>query len=198
MNTAGWKNAWTDLLNDSEQSFTPALPKLLAVEVELVVGNPGAPEDELTLTVQDATGQSLAVVTQIVRSANCQRVTFFIPKGGIEVSPGQIYRLKLCGGATFGWKYVVAGTKRARPHLTEDRSWRRRGLLHLTLVEGWVHNTLRSTPATLAPRSVSPACLYRSVSRQRTVSCLDRQTARYGAEPVSPTSFALLQEQAYV
>src|SRR5579859_7981942 len=48
VNAAGWNRAWTNLLNDDEQSFTPTLPKLTAVEVQLVVANAGAAEDELT------------------------------------------------------------------------------------------------------------------------------------------------------
>ena len=111
VNTAGWNRAWTNLLNDAEQSFTPSLPRLVAVEVELVVGNPGEPDDDLTLMVVDGTGQTLAVVTKNVQSANCDRVIFMVPKGGIEVSLGQLYRLKLSGGATFGWKYIVGGYK---------------------------------------------------------------------------------------
>lgn len=54
VNTAGWDKAWTNLLNVAEQSFTSSLPKLLGVEVELVVGNPGESEEELTLTIVDA------------------------------------------------------------------------------------------------------------------------------------------------
>ena len=38
---AGWDKAWTNLLNVAEQSFTPSLPKLRCVDVELIVGNPG-------------------------------------------------------------------------------------------------------------------------------------------------------------
>lgn len=51
-----------------------------------------------------------------------------MPKGGIEVSPGQPYRLKLSAGATFGWKYVVGGyekgeaTFNGKPLLPEARS----------------------------------------------------------------------------
>jgi hypothetical protein len=75
----------------------------------LVVGNPGAQEDQLTLTVLDATGQTLAVVTQNVQSADSDHAMFSISKDGIEVSPGHLYGLKLSGGVTFGWKYVVGG-----------------------------------------------------------------------------------------
>jgi len=111
VNTAGWDGAWTNLLNDAEQSFAPSLPKLVAVEVELVVGNPGAAEDELTLTVLDRGGQTLAIVAENVPSADCDHVTFVMPSRGIEVSPGQLYWLKLTGGFTFGWKYVARGYK---------------------------------------------------------------------------------------
>jgi hypothetical protein len=128
VNTPGWNGAWTNLLNDAEQSFVPSLPKLVAVEVKLVVGNPGAPDDQLTLTVLDGLGQTLAIVRQNVKSANFDRVTFILPKAGIEVSPGQTYRLKLSGGAAFGWKYVVGGYKsgeatfNGKPLLAQARS----------------------------------------------------------------------------
>jgi hypothetical protein len=39
VNTEGWDKAWTNLLNVYAQSFAPSLPKLLGVEVELIVGN---------------------------------------------------------------------------------------------------------------------------------------------------------------
>jgi hypothetical protein len=109
VNTAGWDKAWTNLVNDAEQSFRPSLTPLVGVEVELVVGNPGPVEDELTLRVLDAGGQEAAVVTETVPTADSDQVLFVIPKGGVEVTPGQTYRLKLSGGTTFGWKYIVGG-----------------------------------------------------------------------------------------
>jgi hypothetical protein len=112
VNTAGWKEAWTNLVNDAEQTFTPSLPRLAGVEVELVVGNAGAAEDQLTLTVLNATGRTVAVVTENVQTADCDQVMFVIPNGGVEVTPGQAYRLKLSGGTTFGWKYVMGGYRK--------------------------------------------------------------------------------------
>jgi len=128
VNTAGWDKAWTNLVNVAEQSFTPSLPKLLGVEVELIVGNPGEAEDQLTLTILDAKGQTLTVVTQPVHASNPDHVMFAIPNGGVELSPGQTYRLRLTGGATFGWKYVVGGyangdaTFNGKPLLPDARS----------------------------------------------------------------------------
>ena len=131
VNTAGWDKAWTNLVNDAEQTFTPSVPKLMGVEVELVVGNPPTTEtniDDLTFRVLNASGRTLAAVTQRVSTANCDQVVFVIPNGGLEVTPGQTYRLKLSGGTTFGWKYVVGGyekgtaTFNGKPLLRDVRS----------------------------------------------------------------------------
>lgn len=79
VNTEGWNKAWTNLLNVTEQSFAPSLPKLLGVEVELIAGNPGQPEDELTLTIVDAQDQKLVSVTQTMKVDGSGRVMFFMP-----------------------------------------------------------------------------------------------------------------------
>jgi hypothetical protein len=128
VNTAGWDKGWTNLVNDVEQTFTPSLPRLAGVEVGLVVGNAGAAQDELTLTVLDATGQTVVAVTENVKTADCDHAMFVIPKGGVEVLPGQTYRLKLSGGTTFGWKYIAGGyqkgaaTFNGKPLLPDARS----------------------------------------------------------------------------
>jgi len=127
-NTAAWVNAWTNLVNDVRQTFIPSLPKLLAIEVELVVGNPGPPDDTLTITVLDAHGRFIARVPRTVPANDCAHVLFVLPKGGVEVSPGQTYSLRLSGGTTFGWKYVVGGYEKGaacfngRPLLPDARS----------------------------------------------------------------------------
>jgi hypothetical protein len=108
-NDAAWANAWTNLVNDVRQTFTPSLRKLVAVEVELVVGNPGPRDDTLTMMLLDADERSVATVSKTVPTADCERVLFVFPNGGAEISPGQPYSLRLSGGTTFGWKYVVDG-----------------------------------------------------------------------------------------
>lgn len=128
VNAARWVKAWTNLVNDAEQTFTPSMPRLLAVEVELVVANAGPAEDELTLTVLDTTGQAVAVMTETVQTSDCDHTMFVIPKDGIDVTPGHTYRLKLTGGTLFGWKYVLGGYKKGaatfngRPLLPKARS----------------------------------------------------------------------------
>jgi hypothetical protein len=117
MTAARWDKAWTNLVNDAEQSFTPSLPRLLGVEVELVVANPGPADDELTLTVMDMKGQTLAVVTQTVQASDCEHTLFVIPKDGIDVIPGQAYRLKLSGETLFGWKYCRRQIRKRRRDL---------------------------------------------------------------------------------
>ena len=109
VNTAGWDGAWTNLLNTIEQSFVPSFPRLVAAEVELVVGDSGRQKDEVTLSVLDAEGQVLATVTQEVRAESPDHVMFVLPTGGIGVSPERPYRLRLSGDSTFGWKYIVGG-----------------------------------------------------------------------------------------
>jgi hypothetical protein len=128
VNTAGWERAWTNLLNVAEETFIPSRPKLLAVEVELVVGNPGQTEDELMLTILNANDEKLAVATRQVEAAASNQVRFVMPEGGVALSPGETYRLRLTGGATFGWKYVIGGyekghaTFNGKPLLRQARS----------------------------------------------------------------------------
>jgi hypothetical protein len=109
-NTAPWENAWTILQsNVLRQSFTPSLPRLTAVEVELVEANPGPDSAEVTMTLLDAEEKPLAVVAKTVAVDACWHVLFILPYGGLRVSPGQLYSIELSAGGLFGWKYVVGG-----------------------------------------------------------------------------------------
>lgn len=109
--TATWTKAWTNLLHDAEQTFVPSLPRLTSVEVGLVVGNPGQPDEDLTLSLLNPEGEVLAVITKTVPVEDCGQVRFLFPNGGAQVSPGLVYRIRLDGGSLFGWKYVVGGYK---------------------------------------------------------------------------------------
>ena len=111
VNTAPWKDGWTNLLgNILRQAFTPSHPRLTAVEVELVVGNPGPASSEVTMTLLNAKGEPLAVVSKTVLVDDCRHVLFILPSGGLPVSPGQVYSIQLSDGrGVFGWKYVEGG-----------------------------------------------------------------------------------------
>ena len=109
VNAAEWKDAWTNLVNDTRETFTPSLPVLTRVEVELVVANPGPSHDNLTMTLYDGDGQLLAAVSRTVPEQDCDRVSFVLPEGGIGVTPGRRYSIRLRGSMLFGWKYVVGG-----------------------------------------------------------------------------------------
>lgn len=128
INTAGWDKAWTNLVNDVEQSFTPSMPRLLAVEVELILGNFKESQDDLTLSIKNVAGDELVAVTQTVKSPDCEDVLFSFSESGIEVKPGDLYWIRLSGGTTFGWKYVVGGyatgeaTFNGKPLLNKTRS----------------------------------------------------------------------------
>lgn len=109
-NTAPWTGAWTNLFNVLRQTFTPSLPRLTGVEVEMAVANPGPKSADLTLTVMDKEGVALAVVSKTVPLEDCGHVLFILPRGGLAVSPGQAYSIGLRSvGSPFGWKYVVGG-----------------------------------------------------------------------------------------
>jgi hypothetical protein len=110
VNVAGWNKAWTNLVNDVEQTFVPSMPRLMAAEVELLVGNgKEGSEDDLTLSIMNAAGDQLVSITQIVQTSDCEQSVFVLPESGIEVTPGETYRIKLSGGSVFGRKYVVGG-----------------------------------------------------------------------------------------
>jgi len=109
-NTAPWKSGWTSLFNVVRQTFTPSLPRLTGVEVELVVANPGPASADVTLMVMNAEGIALAIVSKTVPVADCRHVLFVLPSGGLPVSPRHVYSIGLSSvGSVFGWKYVVGG-----------------------------------------------------------------------------------------
>lgn len=108
-NTASWDRASTNLLNDVRQTFKPSLPRLTRLEVELVVANPGPSESDIVMSLLKAEGDVVAVVSKTVPVADCSHALFVFPNGGLQVSPGQVYSIRLSGGSLFGWKYVVGG-----------------------------------------------------------------------------------------
>lgn len=108
-NTEPWKNAWTNLGN-AEQTFVPSMPRFTGAEVELVIANPGPASDEVTMALTNAEATGLAFVSKTVSVANCSHVLFLLPKGGVQVVPGQVYTIVLNGDHNvFGWKYVADG-----------------------------------------------------------------------------------------
>jgi hypothetical protein len=108
-NIAPWNEAATNLLNNVRQTFTPSLPRLTGLEVELLVINPGPASEEVTMTLLNGKEEILADVSKTVPVDDCRHVLFVVPNGGLQVSPGQVYSIRLSGGSTFGWKYVVGG-----------------------------------------------------------------------------------------
>jgi hypothetical protein len=110
-NTAAWASAWTNLLNDARQKFIPSRPRLTSTQVDLVVANPGQSQDTVTLTLLNSAAQPLVQISRIVEAADCAHVAFAYPNGGLTVSPGQVYYIRLSGGDLFGWKYTEGGYK---------------------------------------------------------------------------------------
>jgi hypothetical protein len=107
-NTEVWNRAWTVTSNDLRQTFTPTLPRLMAVEVDLFLGNPGPAADRVTVTIYDAGGREIASTSREVTADGVDRVRFVFP-GDVAVTPGQSYAIRVSSRVTFGWKYVVGG-----------------------------------------------------------------------------------------
>ena len=112
-NTAPWTGAWTILgPNVLRQSFTPSMPRLTGVEVELVNANPGPSRAEIELKLLNAKGDVMSVVSRHVSVDDCQHISFALPTGGWKVLPGQTYSIEVDGSdGALGWKYVVGGYK---------------------------------------------------------------------------------------
>ena len=108
-NDAKWKRGATNLVNDARQTFTPTMPKLTAVTVNLVVLNPGPEEEEVTLRVLNAAGEVLETVSRSVPVSESSHTLFVFPEGGLAVTPGEAYSIRVSGEYLFGWKYVVGG-----------------------------------------------------------------------------------------
>jgi hypothetical protein len=126
-NDAKWKGAWTNLVNDARQTFGPTMPKLTAVGVNLAVANPGPEEGEVTLHVLNAAGEIIATVSRSVPVSEGHAL-FVFPEGGLAVTPGEVYSIRVSGGHLSGWKYVVGGYENGeasfngRPLLPDVRS----------------------------------------------------------------------------
>jgi hypothetical protein len=113
-NTVPWANASMNVHSLLRQTFTPSLPTLTGIEVELVVAKPGPANAEVTMMLvrrtSDRSEDVLAHISRNVPVADCGHVLFLLPKGGLQVSPGQVYSIALSSvGSVFGWKYVRGG-----------------------------------------------------------------------------------------
>jgi hypothetical protein len=108
-NDAKWKGARANLANDVRQTFRPTMPKLTAVEVNLAVANPGPEAEDVTLQVLNAAGELLAMVSRSVPMSECSHALFVFPEGGVVITPGDVYSIRLSGEYLYGWKYVVGG-----------------------------------------------------------------------------------------
>ncbi len=112
-NPAAWSEAWTNLSNDVRQAFVPSLPRLTGVEVELVLANPGPDTAEVSMMVLNQEGVGVALVSKTVSADEGGHVLFLLPRGGLPVSPGQVYSITLSSDShLFGWKYVVGGYRK--------------------------------------------------------------------------------------
>jgi hypothetical protein len=121
-NNAPWENASATLdyehgpgiapksgIRGLIQTFVPQLPRLTAIEVQLAAVKPGLGTDDVGMALMNE-HQLLADVWKTESAADCDHVLFPLPNGGVTVTPGQVYSIRLSGiGGVFGWKYAVGG-----------------------------------------------------------------------------------------
>jgi hypothetical protein len=101
---------WTNLVpqNGTGQTFAAAGRWITGIEVGIVTGNGREGEaDTLTLSVSSFSGDLLAEARQTVESGQAGWLCFALPRGGIEVTPGEtlVLRLRDTGKVIFGWRY---------------------------------------------------------------------------------------------
>lgn len=105
-----WSLAFTyiDSTSQAEQTFVPALPVLVAVEVNIVTGSPTRGDDTITLEILDDTGASLVSVSKDVAGGFDGWLRFDI-EGGLDVAVGSTLTIRLsdAGNVVFGWKFVA-------------------------------------------------------------------------------------------
>jgi hypothetical protein len=88
----------------------------------------GPEEEDVTLHVLNAAGEVLATVSRSVPVIESGHALFVFPEGGVPVTPGEVYSIRLSGEYLFGWKYVVGGYENGeasfngRPPLPDARS----------------------------------------------------------------------------
>jgi hypothetical protein len=100
----------TILTSGLGQTFVPTLPRLIKIEVELAVLNPGKSEDGVDMWLLNSKGEMLATASKSVPASTAEWVTFVFPT--LDLVPGETYSIRVHGGSAFGWKYVTRGYNR--------------------------------------------------------------------------------------
>jgi hypothetical protein len=91
----------------TEQTFVPVLPIIVAVEVNIVTASPDRGDDTITLEILDDSGAALASVSADVEGGFDGWLRFDID-GGLAVAIGSTLTIRLsdAGNSVFGWKYL--------------------------------------------------------------------------------------------
>jgi hypothetical protein len=121
-NRGPWQGRWANpaispnkrFASMLSETFVPSLGNLTAVEVELVAAHPGPPATgDIEIQLSSNTSKPVADVWKTVSTEDCSHVLFLLPKGGVQVSRGNVYTLRLTEfDGLFGWKYVVGGYRK--------------------------------------------------------------------------------------
>ncbi|MCK4999960.1 MAG: hypothetical protein KAS23_10500 [Anaerohalosphaera sp.] len=108
INLPDWDGGWVNIVpvNDVSQTFTPTLPYLTGVDVDILTGNAGRGGDTITAKIMRG-NDVLWSDSQYVDEGFNGLLNFELDIP-IQVTSGETIKLTLSdtGKVTFGWKYV--------------------------------------------------------------------------------------------
>jgi hypothetical protein len=99
-------------------AVTSTVPKPTPDSAETLFMRP----DQVNTAGWDGAWTNLLNDAEKVEARNSDHVKFVLPMNGVPLSPGQTYWLRLTGGATFGWQYVVAGDESSPESATAEKT----------------------------------------------------------------------------
>lgn len=107
-NTPLWTGEWTSIQSDNDmwQSFTPSVPRLIGVDIDLINANPGNGDALITVEIRRGV-EVLRSASQVVADG-FDGLLFFNLFPDVRVDPGESLLINVFdqGELTFGWRFA--------------------------------------------------------------------------------------------